>query len=181
MKLRDAVLGMAVAGVLLIAAACSDDSNPTGPDTGTPAGDAALLSVSPAGGAANVGLDEPVQIGFTHPMDDEAAEYVAVHQGDVTGPVVGGTWMWSDDFEVLTFQPDRPWEPGTLYTIHMGGGMMGATGQRIDFEAHGPAMGGQWATEQMTSGGMMGGGPMGPGWRHANGTYGMVFMFRTAG
>ncbi|HUC40086.1 MAG TPA: hypothetical protein VMR92_04575 [Gemmatimonadales bacterium] len=40
--------------------------------------------------------------------------------------------------------------------------------------------GGEWATREMMGGGMMGGDMMGSGWRHPNGTYGMVFAFATA-
>jgi hypothetical protein len=86
------------------------------------------------------------------------------------------------------FMPSSAWQPATDYTIHMGGGMIGASGSPMDFQSQGPAMGGQWATSGMMDGDMMEGGGMmesgenhlGDGWRHANGTYGMVFRFRTA-
>ncbi len=59
--------------------------------------------------------------------------------------------------------------------------MRDASGRPIDY---GPCLsqyGGQWATSGMMDGGMMGDGSMmGPGWRAANGTYGMVFTFTTA-
>lgn len=72
---------------------------------------------------------------------------------------------------------------------------MDGWGHPVDFAANGHRMGGEWATGDMMhqgwSGGPgmggpgMGGGPpyqghMGPGWQHANGSYGMVFAFLTA-
>ena len=47
----------------------------------------------------------------------------------------------------------------------------------VGLERNGMTMGGQWA-----SGTMMGSntGMMGPGWQHANGTYGMIFTFTTS-
>lgn len=71
----------------------------------------------------------------------------------------------------------------------MGGAMTAASGRQVGFEEHGPHMGGRMATPEMMgagmSGGTMGGGMtsgstmMGPGWRHSDGTYGMVFTFTT--
>ena len=58
-------------------------------------------------------------------------------------------------------------------------------GRAIDFESHGRELGGEWVTEAMASGsegmGMMGTGVnhTGPGWRHANGMYGLAFTFTT--
>jgi hypothetical protein len=57
----------------------------------------------------------------------------------------------------------------------MGGG--------LDYEQCIARHDGQWATGAMMGYGPapgLGGGMMGPGWRHANGTYGMVFTFTTA-
>ncbi|NIS65091.1 MAG: hypothetical protein GTO05_08025 [Gemmatimonadales bacterium] len=84
----------------------------------------------------------------------------------------------------LTFTPSTPLDSGMSYTMHIGGGMMDATGHVIDLEQHGPRMGGVWVTQHMIDQRIMQGGMMmndmtGPGWRHANGTYGMVFTFTT--
>jgi hypothetical protein len=67
--------------------------------------------------------------------------------------------------------------------MHLGGGMRGDHGEATDFDLHGGAhMGGEWATgAMMAGGGMMGTRHMGDGWRHENGSYGMVFSFTTAG
>jgi len=121
-------------------------------------------------------------------------EYAALHEGPVTGPEVAGTWARSTDGMTLTFTPDAPLKPATMYTIHIGGGMMDEDGHTVDLDMHGMDMGGEWATESMMTGGMgsgmggmggMGGQPgthMGQGWQDpSNGTYGMVFSFTTAG
>ena len=65
---------------------------------------------------------------------------------------------------------------------------MDGSGHMVDLERRAIGMGGQWATgTMMTAGmgaGMMGGGQstmMGSGWQHpSNGSYGMVFTFKTA-
>lgn len=148
----------------------------------------ALLSVAPAGGSTDVAVDEAVVVRFDHPMHDHAVDVAAVHEGDVTGPLVSGTWTLEENGTVMRFMPDEPWQAGTTYTVHLGGGMEDAGGHLVDFESHGPGMGGMWANEGMMGGGMHGGGMgggdhphMGEGWEHANGSYGMIFTFTTAG
>jgi len=66
--------------------------------------------------------------------------------------------------------------------VHLGGGMMTQAGQALDYGRYGPGMGGQWIMGGMmaTSHGGASWGMMGPGWRNANGSYGMVFSFTTA-
>jgi len=113
---------------------------------------------------------------FNHPMMSGMEQYLALHVGTVTGPSVPMSCTWLDDRQTLSCHPGQSLASATPYTIHMGGGMMDADGQRVGMESYGMAMGGQWAT-----GGMMGGqsGMMGSGWMHSNGSYGMVFGFTT--
>ena len=159
-------------------AACSD--TPAAPDDA-----AALLSVQPTGGTVNVDPGTTISLTFTHSMQMEA--FAALHEGDgVDGPVVDGTWTWSTDRTQLTFTPDTPLQAQSEYTIHIGGGMMDEDGHVVDLEERRHDMGGEWATRQMMQDRMMGGGMMGgddmmgPGWQHANGTFGMLFTFTTA-
>jgi len=112
--------------------------------------------------------------------------YVALHEGgDVSGPLVEGEWMWSDDMTRLTFTHNMPLDSMTEYTIHIGGGMMDAEGHAVDLEHHGHDMGGEWVSQQMMDDRMMHGGMMGNddmmgfGWQHNNGSYGMSFTFTT--
>lgn len=176
---------LALAGALAVtAAACDDDGTALEPET-------ALLSVAPAGGETDVALDASVMVRFDHAMHDHAMDYAAVHEGDVAGPMVGGTWTMEEQGTVMRFTPDQPWKAGTDYTIHLGGGMQDAGGHMVDLGGHGTMMGGQWATGTMMTGGMGGGmggmtggqhEHMGEGWQHpVNGSYGMVFTFTTAG
>ncbi len=106
----------------------------------------------------------------------------ALHYGDVNGPIVAGTWVWSADWSTLTFTPAQSLQAQTQYTLHLGGGMRATDGGFVDYGPCVGQYGGQWATQEMMGGGgrMMGGGMMGTGWRHPNGTYGMVFSFTTA-
>ena len=141
----------------------------------------AVASVVPAGGSTGVDPTTPIVVSFTGMMQPGMEMYAALHEGDVTGPVVPGTWTWSADRTSLTFTPAAPLKSQTRYTLHLGGGMKDASGQPIDYSRCLSQYGGQWATGDMMGGGMMGGqNMMGPGWQAANGTYGMVFTFTTA-
>ncbi len=164
-------------GVVVTAACDGDATAPKGELT-------VLLSVEPAGGAANVDPNTTVTVEFSAAMHQDM--YVALHQEDMTGmygPLVDGTWNWSQDRMRLTFTPDAPLMPATDYTVHIGGGMMDAAGHVIDLDEHGPGMGGQWVTQTMMQGCMMQvcGSMMGQGWMHPqNGSFGMGFTFTTA-
>ncbi len=163
-----------VMSVALVAAAC-------GSSTTAPAPVTEVASVVPVGGATGVDPTAPATVTFSGPMATGMEMYAALHEGDVTGAEVSGTWSWSSDRTALTFTPSSPLKSQTTYTLHLGGGMSDADGDAIGYERCVQTMGGQWATEQMMEGGMMGGGGMmGPGWRNANGSYGMVFTFTTA-
>lgn len=179
-----AVMAIGLASTLLVVSACSDDATAPGVDE-----PAALLSVQPSPGSTDVTVGGSVVVTFDHAIAAGMEEYAALHEGDLTGPEVPGTWVMSDDRTTLRFTPTEPLKPATTYVIHVGGGMMDDHGHLVNLD-HGPAMGGQWATESMMTGGMgsgmMGGGHpgqhMGDGWQHpANGSYGMVFAFTTAG
>jgi hypothetical protein len=151
-----------------------------------------VLSVSPQGGATNVDRNGPFSFHFNGAMAPGMEQYVDVHRGDVTGPISSIHCSWSDDYSTLSCTPSSPLDPGTWYTLHMGGGIMAANGAPIRMDPS-TWMGG-WAGAgtamgpgMMNNGWMMGqthaGGSwaiMGPGWQNANGSYGMVFPFRTS-
>ena len=123
---------------------------------------------------------------FTHPLAAGMEAYIALHQGPLSGPVVEGTWSITADRMALRFQPVRPLNPATLYTIHVGAGMVDQSGEHVSLGMHGPDLGGDWITESMMTAAMGMGGPsgsmMGVGWAHpTNGTFGMTFTFTTAG
>jgi sorbitol-specific phosphotransferase system component IIA len=177
--LKTRMAALAVLSVA-VATACSNSSaEPTALDP------AALLSVVPVGGTLNVSVGTDVVITFNHAMPDEMMDYMDLHEGTVTGPEVDGAWSLSDDHMVITFAPASALKPATTYVIHVGGDMMDEDGDHVDLEMHGLGMGGQWATQSMMSGGMMGGqtgSHMGSGWLDPDyGTYGMIFTFTTAG
>jgi Big-like domain-containing protein len=141
----------------------------------------AVASVVPAGGSTGVDPTAPIVVSFTGMMRPGMELYAALHEGDVTGPVVRGSWTWSADRTTLTFTPAAPLKSQTRNTLHLGGGMRDAAGHPIDYSRCVSQYGGKWATSEMMGGGMMGNGSMmGPGWLAANGTYGMVFTFTTA-
>lgn len=169
------------AGLMMIAltiAACSDDA--TAPiDTET-----ALLDVIPPGGATGVDPNAPIVVEFDHPIGFAMEQYAELHEGDINGVVVPGTWVLSQDRTTITFTPDEPLKPATTYLIHLGGGIQDAQHRYLNWERHGFQLGGEWCTgEQMGPGP---GAPMGhqyhqgPGWQHSNGMYGMIFTFTTA-
>jgi hypothetical protein len=160
----------ALAGLgLLASVACSDDI--TAPDASTQ-----LASVVPAGGSVNVDPGSSMVVEFSYAMMAGMESYMVLHEGDVRGPVVSGTWTWSPERTRATFTPGSPLRSQTQYTLHLGGGMMDGNGAGMGFGDHGRQMGGQWATGQMMGGSS---GMLGSGWGHGNGTYGMVFTFTT--
>ena len=158
-------------------AACSDQ-------TTTPEGTTALASVVPQEGSTGVSPTAPITIRFTHAMMAGMEQFMALHEGPVTGTAVEGSWSWNAGRTEATFTPRQPLKTRTQYTIHVGGGMKDANGRAVDMQTHMQQSGCQWATAGMMTGGMMGGqngqGMMGPGWQHANGSYGMVMVFTTA-
>jgi hypothetical protein len=176
--MRTQLLGAGlIALAVMTVGACSDD--PTAPDT-VPA---ALLDVVPPGGATDVDPNEPVVIRFDHPIGYGMAEYAEIREGDMDGPIVPGAWEFSDDRTTLTFTPDEPLLPLTVYAVHLGGGMLDQHGHHLNFEQHGFEYGGEWCTEEQHGMGPMGPGPgmhrHGDDWRHPNGSYGMFFTFTT--
>ena len=178
MRARTLGLLVLIGAVGLAATACEDGTTSVEPET-------ALLSVAPEGGAQDVNADAAsIEVTFDHAMHDHAADYMAVHEGDVTGPEVMGSWMMEENGTHMRFVPGAGLKEGTRYTIHVGGNMMDEDGNHVDLETYGMGMGGMWATDSMMAGGMMGGqhAHMSGGWQHPdNGSYGMVFSFTTAG
>ena len=155
----------------------------TGPThMGSASGGAVFMSVSPQGGATGVATEAAIVIQFDVAMGSGMEQYVDLHRGDLSGPIVPMSCSWSGDRATLTCRPATALQPHTTYAVHVGGGMLSLGGRPIDYAQYGPMMGGQWIM-----GGMMGashgGTPwpmMGSGWRNGNGSYGMVFSFTTA-
>lgn len=175
------MLGLGLAAAAALLAGCSDDG--FSPDPLEPT---LLEAVAPVGGAASVSVGSTVTVTFSRAMMHGMETLAVLHEGPVTGPVVSGQWSWSADRTRLTFTPAQPLKPATRHTLHLGGGIRDAQGRVIDMQHHAAHMGGQWATGGMMQGGggMMGtggGSHMGAGWQHANGSYGMLFAFTTAG
>lgn len=159
--------------VALAIAACG---NAVAPNSRT-----VVASVMPTGGSSGVPTGASMTVTFSGPMQGGMEMYAVLHQGSVTGPAVPGSWMWSADRTQLTFTPTMPLQAHTAYTLHMGGGMLDASGAPVDYQPCVDRMGGAWATPTMMGGGMMGdSGMMGPGWKGSNGMYGMTFTFTTA-
>ncbi len=158
-----------MAGTLVLAAGCGSTMMDTELAT-------QLLSVSPRGGSVNVPLSADIVLTFNQAMMAGMEQYVALHQGTITGPPTPMNCNWSDGQRTLTCRLAQPLTAAARYTVHIGGGMMNNGGQRVGMDRNGTRMGGQWAM-----GGMMAGRAdmMGTGWMHPNGSYGMVFEFTT--
>lgn len=179
------MVGRTAGAIALIVALAGCAEDPASLEPG-----AVLLSVTPAGGAVSVDPAGDVVAVFDHPLHKRMAGYAMLHEGDVQGPEVDGSWRLEADRTRLVFTPGQPLRPATIYTVHLAGGMTDAFGRHVDLETHGPHMGGHWADGAMMGGGMTGPGQdhmgsgqghMGDGWRcPTNGSYGMVFSFTTA-
>jgi hypothetical protein len=175
-----------VAAVAMVACGDRDHGAMTmmmGPNGVTPQRyGAAFMSVMPAGGSTGVPTSISVTLRFGAAMAVAMERYVDLHLGDLGGPTLPMGCAWSADRTTLTCTPGAALQPRTAYVLHLGGGMMSESGERIDYALYGPMIGGRWIM-----GGMMGlnhgGQPwdmMGSGWRHTNGSYGMAFAFTTA-
>jgi hypothetical protein len=165
-----------VAGTGLVLAACGGDGT-TGSDTET-----VLESVSPVAGATGVNPSGTISARFSGPMASGMQQFMDLHQGSIAGPiVVPMSCSMPSDRMTITCTPGQPLEHGSPYTIHLGSGMMDASGHRAEIEQHGMGMGGQPVTGGMM-GGMHGGQPtgmMGADWSDSDGHFGMAFGFET--
>jgi hypothetical protein len=140
-----------------------------------------LVSVMPSGGSTGVSATGPMVMTFSRPMMAGMEQYVDLHEGDASGPLVAITCTWSADRRTVTCSPGQPLPPNAPYTLHVGGDMMDADDHPVDMTQHQSQTGGQWLMPGMM-GGMHAGAPMsgmGAAWRGANGSYGMVFTFTT--
>lgn len=167
MSRRFAVLGLGAAA--LLAAACSD--NTTAPSGATPA---TTLSAVTFGPATTTQPGGTVTMHFNGAMMAGMEQYVDVHHGDITGPVVPITCTWSTDHTTLTCTPNGALVAGQQYTLHMGAGMQASNGMPVSMTA-GTGMGGTWMTGMM--GGSHNGSMMGTGWTDQSGHDGMLFPF----
>jgi len=185
--MRDRVAAGLMAAGLLALGACGGSA--TAPAAG-PTAPAVLASVVPVGGATGVNPSAPITLTFTHAMPAAAPMYVELREGSLTGPQVAGTASWSADGLMLTFTPTAVLKAATTYVLHVGGGMVDAAGDSVDYSEC-PRYGGQSVTAGMMglgAGGMGGGmgnggmanGNTGAGWRGGDGMYGMAFTFTTA-
>ncbi len=163
----------------VLATACGSSSSP-GSMTG-PGQQAVLMSVSPRGGASQVAVSTSITMTFSRAMGASMAQYVDLHQGDLSGPTVPISCAWSSGQVLLTCTPTQGLKPQTQYTIHMGAGLTDSSGHVVGMDP-GLGMGGQWVMGTMM-GGMHAGmamGMLGADWRGTNGSYGMAFPFTTA-
>jgi len=76
----------------------------------------AVVSVTPAAGAADVALADPIRIRFSKPLDPATVTAAAVTLTSAAGPVNGILSQSSDGLQV-TLRPAQPLEPKTLYTL----------------------------------------------------------------
>jgi hypothetical protein len=143
-----------------------------------------LLAVSPDGGATNVSRSAAMVMQFDGAMGMGMEQYIDLHHGTIADSTRPMTCTWSADRKTVTCTPNMPMDPQTQYTLHMGGGMKGADSMMANM-SKATQMGGQAvkATGGMGSMGSMHGGQsmsmMGSGWRASDGSYGMMFAFRT--
>lgn len=164
-----------LAAAALALAAC-DDSN-------SPEDQTVLEEVTPAAGTLDADREGSIVVRFSQSMASGMEQYVDLHQAGVEGPAVPMACELSDDRTTLTCTPEQPLQSGMAYTIHIGAGMMDASGRPVEVEDHGMGIGGQPVTSEMM-GNMHSGqstGLMGQGWKHpGDGHLGMAFAFETA-
>jgi hypothetical protein len=142
----------------------------------------AMTAIAPAGGAVDVDPAGGVTVSFSRPLAPGMERFAALHVGDLGGDLVAGRWTLSADGSTLAFTPSAPLARATAYAIHLGGGLKDTAGRDVDL-ATGRALGGRWATAAMMSAASPGSpavAMVGYGWLAPDGTYGMIFTFRTS-
>jgi Bacterial Ig-like domain len=175
MRIQVMVVGPLLVSLVAATACGSDGTGLSVPIT------TELVSVTPHGGSTGVSTVGPMVLTFSQPMMAGMEQYMDLHQGDASGPLVATDCTWSADRLSVTCVPEQPLEPNAQYTFHAGGGMMDGDDHTIDIGQHMAQTGGQWLMPGMM-GGMHAGAPMagmGTGWKGANGPYGMIFTFTT--
>lgn len=141
-------------GLGLVLAACGGSgsgsgSGMMGPSTmgvgaGTmPANAAAAMleSISPGAGATGVPTTMSAVLRFSAPMAVGMEHYVDLHRSDLSGPVVPMSCALSADRASITCSPAASLALRTSYTLHVGAGMLDASGRPVDMSN---GMGGQW-------------------------------------
>src|SRR5579859_721439 len=132
-----------LAGAVLLGACNSSTTSPT-------PGATALVAVSPVGGATGVSVGATLTMQFSGPMAAGMEQYVDFHDGTSAGPIHPMSCTWSADKTTLTCVPTAPLQANTMYTLHLGDGMVAGGGGTVNMDP-GTGMGGQWLM-----GGMMG-------------------------
>jgi hypothetical protein len=125
------------AAAVSLTAACNDSTGTTTTTT--------LTNVSPAGNATGVAVTAPVVLTFSDPMGQGMEAYMDVHQGTTAAGTMPMTCTWSADRTTMTCTHAAPFAPGTMYTIHVGGGMKDADGMPVGMGDM-MAQGGVWLT-----------------------------------
>jgi hypothetical protein len=175
---------MAIVAVILLpllAVGCGgSDAMMVGPGA-TSRTAAALVSVTPAGGALSVPSGISMMMRFSGPMTPGSASLVDLHEGGLDGHLVPMHCEFSSNQTTLTCTPGTPLQTRMNYTLHLGAGMQAFDGRPCDMDEYRGTTGGQWIMGSMmgtshdgSSWGMMGG-----SWHGANGSYGMAFPFTT--
>ena len=89
------------------------------------------MSVSPGGGSTGCSGRDPARSShWGTPMGVGMEQYVDLHMGDLSGPVVPMSCAWAGDQTTLVCAPGSPLQPGTQYIVHVGGAMADAAGSR---------------------------------------------------
>lgn len=175
MRTQRVLAGPLLASLVVTACGGGDSTGPSAVAT------TELVSMMPSGGSTGVSATGPMVMIFSRPMMAGMEQYLDLHQGDASGPLVAITCTWSANRQTVTCIPGQPLQPNAPYTLHVGGGMMDADDHPVGMTQHQSQTGGQWLMPGMM-GGMHAGSPMsgmGAGWQGANGSYGMVFTFMT--
>jgi hypothetical protein len=154
----------------LLAGACSSDSS-TAPTGTTSATALDAVTIAPASTAHPGGT---MTMTFNGTMMTGMEQFVDLHRGDITGPVVPMTCALSGDRTAIQCAPGQALTPGAQYTLHMGAGMKGSSGGMVDMSSA-MGMGGTWMTSSMGS--MHNGSMMGTGWSDGSGHQGMLMPF----
>lgn len=164
-SIRTLLAGVCMTGALFFAAACSDDDdnnggNPSPSEPTDPGDTTGGTPIDPNGTGTRVRLTgvlprdsvsadsvESIRVVFSGPLAEGSADYVDIHSGTTRGDPFEANCFLTSAETIITCTPAEPFEAGSEYWVHVGGGIRGFNGSPVDLAGIGTLLGGTIVTD----------------------------------